>query len=310
MSARAQQPTAPVVGFLHSSSATAYTGLVASFRRGLNEAGYSEGHNVAVDFRWAEDRNERLPTLAAELVQRQVALIVTPGSTAATLAAKAATATIPIVFLSAVDPVKTGLVASLNRPGGNVTGVSDIGVQLAAKRLSLLHELHPAAARIGLLVNPSNPGITEPFVAEVQQAASAIGRQIEIVVASTDADIDKAFVTLVNKRVDAFLVSTDALFVTRRVPLVTLAARHALPAMYFRREFADAGGLMSYGSNLADQFRQIGIYAGRILKGEKPADMPVLQPTKFELVINLPTARAIGIVVPPSLLARADEVIE
>ena len=310
LAARAQQPAAPVVGFLHSSSATAYTGLVASFRRGLSEAGYSEGQNVAIDFRWGEDRNERLPALAAELVQRQVAVIVTPGSTAATLAAKAATATIPIVFLSAVDPVKTGLVASLNRPGGNVTGVSDIGVQLAAKRLSLLHELHPGAARFGLLVNPSNPGITEPFVAEVQTAASVIGRQIEVVAARTDIDIDKAFATLVNKQVDAFLVSTDALFVTRRVQLVTLAARHALPAMYFRREFAEAGGLMSYGSNLADQFRQIGIYAGRILKGEKPADMPVVQPTRFELVINLPTARAIGIVVPPSLLARADEVIE
>jgi putative ABC transport system substrate-binding protein len=308
--ARAQHPAAPVVGFLHSSSATAYTGLVASFRKGLNDAGYSEGHNVAIDFRWGEGRNERLLELAAELVQRQVAIIVTPGSTAATLAAKAATATIPIVFLSAVDPVKTGLVASLNRPGGNVTGVSDIGVQLAAKRLSLLHELNPAAARFGLLVNPSNPGITEPFVAEVQTAASVIGRQIEVVTARTDIDVDKAFATLVNKHVDAFLVSTDALFVTRRVQLVTLAARHALPAMYFRREFAEAGGLMSYGSNLADQFRQIGIYAGRILKGEKPADMPVLQPTQFELVINLPTARAIGIVVPPSLLARADEVIE
>jgi putative ABC transport system substrate-binding protein len=310
LAARAQPAAPPVIGFLHSSSATAYTGLVASFRKGLSEAGYLEGHNVAIDFRWGEDRNERLPALAAELVQRQVALIVTPGSTVATLAAKAATATIPIVFLSAVDPVKTGLVASLNRPGGNVTGVSDIGVQLAAKRLSLLHELHPAAARFGLLVNPSNPGITEPFVAEVQTAASVIGRQIEVAAAKTDIDIDKAFATLVNKQMDALLVSTDALFVTRRVQLVTLAARHALPAMYFRREFAEAGGLISYGSNLTDQFRQIGIYAGRILKGEKPADMPVLQPTQFELVINLPTARAIGIVVPPSLVARADEVIE
>ena len=310
LAARAQQPAVPVVGFLHSSSATAYTGLVASFRKGLSETGYSEGQNVAIEFRWGEDRNERLPALAAELVQRQVAIIVTPGSTAATLAAKAATATIPIVFLSAVDPVKTGLVASLNRPGGNVTGVSDIGVQLAAKRLSLLHELHPGAARFGLLVNPGNPGITEPFVTEVQTAASVIGRQIEVVAARTDIDIDKAFATLVNKQADAFLVSTDALFVTRRVQLVTLAARYAMPAMYFRREFAEAGGLMSYGSNLADQFRQTGIYAGRILKGEKPADMPVVQPTRFELVINLPTARAIGIVVPPSLLARADEVIE
>jgi ABC-type uncharacterized transport system substrate-binding protein len=308
--ARAQQPAMPVIGFLHSASAAAYTGLVAAFRKGLSEAGYSEGQNVAIEFRWGEGRNERLPELAAELVHRQVAIIVTPGSTAATLAAKAATTTVPIVFLSAVDPVKTGLVASLHRPGGNVTGVSDIGVQLAAKRLGLLHELLPGAARFALLVNPSNPGITEPFVTEVQTAASVIGRHIEVVAARTDSDIDKAFATLVNKRADAFLVSTDALFVTRRVQLVTLAARHAVPAMYFRREFAEAGGLMSYGSNLADQFRQIGIYAGRILKGEKPAEMPVQLPTKFEFVVNLQTAKVLGIEVPPSLLARADEVIE
>jgi ABC-type uncharacterized transport system substrate-binding protein len=212
--------------------------------------------------------------------------------------------------LSAVDPVKTGLVASLNRPGGNVTGVSDIGVELAAKRLGLLHELLPGAARFALLVNPDNPGITDAFVTEAQTAASAIGRQIEVVTASTNDDIDRAFATLVNKRADAFLVSTDALFVTRRVQLVTLAARHAVPAMYFRREFAEAGGLMSYGSNLADQFRQNGIYAGRILKGEKPAEMPVQLPTKFEFVVNLQTAKALGIDVPTTLLARADEVIE
>jgi putative ABC transport system substrate-binding protein len=310
LAANAQQPAMPVIGFLHSASAAAYTGLVAAFRKGLGEAGYSEGQNVAIEFRWGEGRNERLPALAVELVRRQVAIIVTPGSTAATLAAKAATTTIPIVFLSAVDPVKAGLVASLNRPGGNVTGVSDIGVQLAAKRLGLLHELLPGAARFALLVNPSNPGITEPFVTEMQTAASVIGRQIEVVAASTDSDIDKAFATLVSKRADAFLVSTDALFVTRRVQLVTLAARHAVPAMYFRHEFADAGGLMSYGSNLADQFRQVGVYTGRVLKGEKPAEMPVVQPTRFELIINLPTARAIGIVVPSSLLAQADEVIE
>jgi ABC-type uncharacterized transport system substrate-binding protein len=300
----------PVIGFLHSASAAAYTGLVAAFRKGLSEAGYSEGQNVAIEFRWGEGRNERLPALAVELVRRQVAIIVTPGSTAATLAAKAATTTIPIVFLSAVDPVKAGLVASLNRPDGNITGVSDIGVQLAAKRLGLLHELLPGAARFALLVNPSNPGITEPFVTEMQSAASVIGRQIEVVAASTDSDIDKAFATLVNKWADAFLVSTDALFVTRRVQLVTLAARHAVPAMYFRREFVEAGGLMSYGSNLADQFRQIGIYVGRILKGEKPAEMPVQLPTKFEFVVNLQTAKSLGIEIPPTLLARADEVIE
>jgi putative tryptophan/tyrosine transport system substrate-binding protein len=310
LAVRAQQPAMPVVGFLHSASASAYTGLVTAFRKGLSEAGYSEGQNVAIEFRWGEGRNENLPALATELVRRQVAIIVTPGSTAATLAAKAATTTIPIVFLSAVDPVKTGLVASLNRPGGNVTGVSDIGVQLAAKRLGLLHELLPGAARFALLVNPGNPGVTEPFVTEVQTAASVIGRQIEVVVASTNSDIDKAFVTLLNKRAEALILSTDALFVNRRVQLVTLAARHAVPAMYFRREFAEAGGLMSYGSNLADQFRQVGIYAGRILKGEKPAEMPVQLPTKFEFVVNLQTAKALGLDVPATLLARADEVIE
>jgi ABC-type uncharacterized transport system substrate-binding protein len=310
LAARAQQPAMPVIGFLHSASAAAYAHLVAAFHKGLSEAGYSEGQNVAIEYRWSEGHNERLPALAAELVRRQVAVIVTPGSTAATLAAKAATPTIPIVFLSAVDPVKTGLVASLNRPGGNVTGVSDIGVELAAKRLGLLHELLPGAARFALLVNPDNPGITDAFVTEAQTAASAIGRQIEVVTASTNDDIDRAFATLVNKRADAFLVSTDALFVTRRVQLVTLAARHAVPAMYFRREFAEAGGLMSYGSNLADQFRQNGIYAGRILKGEKPAEMPVQLPTKFEFVVNLQTAKALGIDVPTTLLARADEVIE
>ena len=208
------------------------------------------------------------------------------------------------------DPVKIGLVASLNRPGGNVTGISDIGVELGAKRLGLLHELLPGAARFAVLVNPDNPFITEPFVTEVRTAASAIGRQIEVVTASTNSDIDTAFATLVKKRADAFLISPEALFVTRRVQLVTLAARHALPAMYFRREFVEAGGLMSYGSDLTDQFRQTGIYAGRILKGEKPAEMPVQLPTKFEFVINLQTAKTLGLEVPPTLLARADEVIE
>jgi putative ABC transport system substrate-binding protein len=309
LAARAQ-PAMPVIGFLHSASAAAYEHLVAAFRKGLSEAGYSEGQNVAIEYRWSEGQNERLPALAAELVHRQVAVIVTPGSTPATLAAKAATRTIPIVFLSAVDPVKTGLVASLSRPGGNVTGVSDIGVELAAKRLGLLHELLPGATRFALLVNPDNPGITEAFITEAQTAASAIGRQIEVVTASTNGEIDRAFATLMNKRSDALLVSTDALFVTRRVQLVTLAARHAVPAMYFRREFAEVGGLMSYGSNLADQFRQNGIYAGRILKGEKPAEMPVQLPTKFEFVINLQTLRTLALDISPTLLARADEVIE
>jgi putative ABC transport system substrate-binding protein len=310
LGARAQQPAMPVIGFLHSGSPTAYADLVAAFRKGLSEAGYVERQNVAIEYRWGEGHNERLPALAAELVIRQVDVIVTPGSTPAALAAKAATTTIPIIFTSAADPVKIGLVASLNRPGGNITGISDIGVELGAKRLGLLHELLPAAARFAALVNPTNPFLTEPFVAEVRTAALAIGRKIEVVAASTNTGIDTAFETIVKMRADALLISPDALFVTRRVQLLTLAARHAVPAMYFRREFTEAGGLMSYGSNLMDQFRQNGIYAGRVLKGEKPAEMPVHLPTKFEFVINLQTAKTLGIDVPPMLLARADEVIE
>jgi len=307
---RAQQGAMPVIGFLHSASAATYSHLLAAFRKGLSDAGFVETQNVAIEYRWSEGHNDRLPALAAELVRQQVAVIVTPGSTAATLAAKVATSTIPIVFLSAVDPVKTGLVAALNRPGGNVTGISDIGVELVAKRLGILHELLPGAARFAVLVNPDNPAVTETFVTEAQTAALAIGRQIEVFTASTNRGIDSAFATLVKKRTDAFLISTDALFITRRVQLVTLAARHAVPAMYFRREFAEAGGLMSYGSNLMDQFRLSGIYVGRILKGEKPAEIPVQLPTKFEFVVNLQTAKLLGIEVPVTLLARADEVIE
>jgi putative ABC transport system substrate-binding protein len=248
--------------------------------------------------------------LAEELVRLRVAVIVTPISTAAAIAAKAATTTIPIVFAIGADPVQAGLVASLNRPGGNATGVADLGVQLAAKRLGLLQELLPAASRFAALVNPDNPFITEPFVKEVRAAASNIGRQIEVVTASTNSDIDAAFVTFVKNRTDAFLNSPDALFIARRVQILTLAARHALPAIYHRREFAVAGGLMTYGSNIADQFRQTGNYAGRILKGEKPADMPVQLPTKFDFVINLQTAKTLGLEIPAYMLARADEVIE
>jgi ABC-type uncharacterized transport system substrate-binding protein len=310
LAARAQQAAMPVIGFLHSASAAAFADFVAAFRKGLMEVGYVEGSNVAIEYRWSEGHNERLPALAAGLVRQRVDVIVTPVSTAATLAAKAATATIPIVFVIGADPVKIGLVASLHRPGGNATGISDVGVELGAKRLGLLKELLPAAARFAVLVNPANPFITEPFVRELQTAASAIGRQIEVVTASTNSDIDEAFSTLLKKRTDAFLISPEALFVTRRVQLVTLAARHALPALYHRREFTDAGGLMSYGSDLTDQFRQTGIYAGRILKGEKPAEMPVQLPTKFEFVVNLQAAKALGLDVPPTLLARADEVIE
>jgi putative ABC transport system substrate-binding protein len=309
LAARAQQ-AAPVVGFLHASSASAYTELVAAFRKGLAEAGYTDGQNVMIDYRWAEGRNERLPGLAAELVRLQVAVIVTPASTVATLAAKAATSTIPIVFVTGTDPVKIGLVASLNRPGGNATGISDIGVELGAKRLGLLQELLPAATRFAVLVNPANPSLSDPFVTEMRKAASAIGRQMEIVSASTNSEIDTAFAALVKTKSEAFLVSPDALFLTRRVQLLTLAARHAVPAMYTRREFAESGGLMSYGSDATDQFRLTGIAAGRILKGERPAEMPVQLPTKFEFVINLQTAKTLGIQIPAALLARADEVIE
>jgi putative ABC transport system substrate-binding protein len=308
--ARAQQPTMPVIGFLHSASAAGFADLMPAFRNGLNEAGYVEGQNVAIEYRWGEGHNERLPAMAADLVRRQVAVIVTPISTAAALAAKTATATIPIVFAIGADPVKIGLAVSLNRPGGNATGISDIGVQLAAKRLGLLQELLPKATRFAALVNPDNPFITESFITEVQAAAAAIGRQIEVVTASTNSDIDTAFVTFANKRIDAFLISPEALFVARRVQLQTLAARHAMPAIYHRREFAEAGGLMSYGSSFTDQFRQTGAYAGRILKGEKPAEMPIQLPTKFEFVINLQTAKTLGIEVPGTLLARADAVIE
>jgi putative tryptophan/tyrosine transport system substrate-binding protein len=310
IAASAQQPAMPVVGFLHSASAAAFAASLAAFRNGLSETGYVEGQNVAIEYRWAEGQNDRLPALAAELVRRRVAVIVTPGSTAATLAAKAATATIPIVFIIGADPVKIGLVASLNRPGGNATGINDFGVEIGAKRLGLLHELLPGAAHFGVLVNPDNPFITESFVTEMQTAASAIGRQIEVVTASTNGDIDTAFAMLVRKQVDALLTGPDTLFVTRRVQLITLAVRHALPALYHRRELAEAGGLMSYGSDLPDQYRQTGVYVGRILKGEKPAEMPVQLPTRFEFVINLQTAKTLGIEIPATLLARADEVIE
>jgi putative ABC transport system substrate-binding protein len=310
LAARAQQAGKPLIGFLHSASASAFAEHIPAFHKGLNEAGYVDGQNVTVEYRWAEFHNETLPALAADLVRRGAAVIVTPISTPATVAAKAATSTIPIVFVIGADPVKMGLVTSLNRPGGNATGISDIGVQLGAKRLALLHELLPNATRFAALVNPDNPGITEPFVAELQTAASVIGRKLEIVTASTNSGIDTAFAKLVKMRADAFLISPEALFVARRSQLLTLAARHAVPALYHRREFADAGGLMSYGSSFADQFRQTGIYAGRILKGENPAEMPVQLPTRFEFVINLQTARTLSIQIPAALLARADEVIE
>ncbi len=300
----------PVIGFLHPGSAEANASLVAAFRKGLNEAGYAEGRNVAIDFRWAHGDRSRLAELAADLVHRRVAVIATPIGTEAALVAKAATATIPIVFAVGTDPVQAGLVAAMNRPGGNVTGIANLTVEIAAKRLGLLHELLPAATRFGVLVNPNNPVAAESTIKDVQSGAAAIGRQIEVLTASTNRDIDMAFASFRGKRADALMIGADPLFIDRRVQFATLAARHALPAIYTSREFAEAGGLMSYGASNADRYRQVGIYAGRILNGEKPADLPVARVTKFEFVINLQTGKALGIEIPPMLLARADEVIE
>jgi putative ABC transport system substrate-binding protein len=304
--ARAQQPAIPVIGFLSSRSPGESTLVVGAFRQGLKEAGYAEGRNAHIAFRWAEGRYDRLSALAGELVEIQVAVILAAGGDQTGLAAKAATSTIPIVNIGS-DPVAAGLVASLNRPGGNVTGISSMNVELGAKRLGLLHELVPSAARFFVLINPKNP-FAEAFVTDVRTAA--MGRQIEVVSASTNLDIDMAFAILVQKRADALLVSPDPLFVSRRVQLATLAARHAVPAIYPFREDVEAGGLMSYGASNTDLIRQAGVYTGRVLKGEKPADLPVMQATKFEFVINLQTARALGVAVPPMLLARADEVID
>ncbi len=299
----------PVVGYLYAGSPEPSAIQVAAFRKGLSETGYVEGRNVAIEFRWAHNEIDRLPELAADLVRRRVAVIVTPGSVTPALAAKAATTTIPIVFSSGADPVQSGLVASLNRPGGNVTGFSTMSNEIGAKRLGLLHELLPGAARFAVLVNPNSP-TAELQIKDAQAAASTIGRQVEILYAGTNSEIDTAFASLVQKRADALLVSSEGFFTNRRVQLVTLAARHAVPAIYHVREFAEAGGLMSYGPSQTDQWRQVGIYVGRILKGEKPADLPVMRPTKFEFIINLQTARLLGITVPPTLLAIADEVIE
>jgi putative tryptophan/tyrosine transport system substrate-binding protein len=288
LAARAQQAAMPVIGILYPGSPEATAKYVASLRKGLAEAGYIEGRNLAIEYRWGHGDSGRLAELANDLINRRVAVIVTPGSVAAALAAKAATTTIPIAFVIGVDPVQAGLVASLNRPGGNVTGISSMNTGLAAKQLGLLHQLLRRDARF----------------------ASAMGQQFEAVTAATYRDISRAFGDVVQKRADALLIIADPLFASRPVQLATLAARHALPAIYALREFAEAGGLMSYGSNFTELFRQAGTYAGRILKGDKPADLPILQATKFELVVNLQTAEALGLEVPASLLATADEVIE
>jgi ABC-type uncharacterized transport system substrate-binding protein len=308
LAARAQQAAMPVIGVLHAGSPEANVSVMAAFRRGLAEAGYAEGRNVAIEFRWAHNDASRLPELAADLVRNRVAVIATPGTVVSALTAKALTTTIPIVFNTGSDPVEVGLVASLNKPGGNVTGVGYMNTELAGKRLGMLHELLPKAARFALLVERANPS-NDAVVADLQAAAASIGRDIEVA-AVTSSDIIPAFAGLVQKRVDAVLTSPSQLLYDRRMQVLALAARYTLPVIYPAREWAEAGGLMSYGSSFTEQNRQAGIYVGRVLKGEKLANLPILRATRFELVINMQIANALGIDVPTSLLARADEVIE
>jgi putative ABC transport system substrate-binding protein len=308
LAARAQQRALPVIGFMHNGAREGVRDFLPAFHNGLKEAGFTEGHNVAIEYRFADNHNERLPALAADLVRLRVAVIVTPGSVPAVLAAKAATTTIPIVF-SGSYPVQLGLVASLNHPGGNVTGIGSMLGELAGKQLGLLHELAPDAGRLAMLINLESPNAASQMT-EVRDAASTLGRTIDFVAASSAQEIVAGFASLTQKRIDALLVSPDPLFGERRTELVLLAARAGMPALYGERRYAEAGGLVSYGPSLADQFRQVGIYTGRVLKGEKPADLPVQQPTKFELIINLQAAMASGLAVPQSLLAIADEVIE
>jgi ABC-type uncharacterized transport system substrate-binding protein len=309
LAARAQQRAFPVIGLLSSRSPAVDTSLIAVIRQGLNESGLVEGQNVALDYRWADGQYDRLAALAADLVHRQVAVIVTMGGEVSALAAKAASATIPIVFAAGADPVRSGLVTSVHRPGGNITGVSTLIFELEPKRLGLMRELRPNATTIAVLVDPNSPN-AEMQVNDIQAAARGVGGEITILNASTIRDIDAAFVRLVEMRADALLVVANPIFFNRTAQLVVLAARHAIPTVYSRREFTAAGGLMSYGPNINDSYRLLGVYAARILKGEKPGDLPIQLPTKFELVINLSTAKALGLDVPPTLLARADEVIE
>jgi putative tryptophan/tyrosine transport system substrate-binding protein len=308
LAARGQQPAMPVIGYLNNGSPESDTHRLTGLRRGLNQTGYVEGRNLVIEYRWAANQADRLPALAADLVQLRVAVIVAAGLLPA-LAAKAATTSIPIVFSVATDPVQLGLVDSLNRPGGNLTGFNSFAGEFGAKGLALLHDLVPGIATIGLLANPNNP-VSELTTRDVLAAAPAVGVQVQILKATSDREIDAAFVSLAQSRNGALLVGNDPLFNSRMEQLVALAARHAIPAMYGFREFASAGGLMSYGASLTEEYRKVGLYAGRILKGERPADLPVMQPTKVELVINLKTAQTLGLEVPATLLALADEVIE
>jgi putative ABC transport system substrate-binding protein len=310
LAADAQQPAMPVVGLVNGRSPEASVRVASAFRKGLNEAGYVEGQNVTVEYHWMEGQYDRLPSLMADLVRRQVAVIATPGSNPAALAAKAATTTIPIVFGVGTDPVKMGLVASLARPGGNATGINFFLGDVAAKRLGLLHDLVPKAVRIAVLVNPANTSTAEATLRDTPEAARALGLQVQFLNASTSREIEAAFASLVRDRADALFVAPDAFFISRRVQFATLATRHGIPAAYTTRDDVEVGGLMSYGTDTLDMHRQAGVYTAQILKGTKPADLPVLQSTKFEFVINLQTARALGIDVPNSIQLLADEVIE
>jgi putative tryptophan/tyrosine transport system substrate-binding protein len=309
LAARAQQPPTPIVGFLSARSSADSAGLLVAFHKGLKETGYVEGQNVVIDYRFAEGQYDRLPMLAADLVSRQVAAIAAIRGTPAALAAKAATATIPIVFANGADPVASGLVPNLNRPSGNISGVTFLASETIPKRLEVLHELVPKADMVGYLVNPINP-ITEGEIKDTAAAAHARGLQLLVHGASTKDAIAEGFATLVQQRISALIIGNDTFLSGRKEQIFTLAAQHAIPTIYYEREFAAAGGLLSYGTDFADSYRQAGIYVGRILNGAKPADLPVQQPTKFELVINLKTAKALGIEIPPTLIARADEVIE
>jgi putative tryptophan/tyrosine transport system substrate-binding protein len=308
LAARAQQPEMPVIGFINGGTPQGYPSMVAAFGRGLKEVGYIEGQNIAIEYRWAEGQYDRLPAMATELVRRPVAVIV--ANTPAWAAAKAATTTIPIVFTTASDPVQAGLVASLSRPGGNLTGATALGVEVGAKRLELLHELVPKAAVVALLVNPANPALAEPTTSDLQRAARTLGLQLHVLHASTERDIDTAFATLLQLRAGALVIGSDPFFNSQAERLAATALRHAVPAIYQYHEFAAAGGLMSYAGSITDTYRLAGGYVGRILKGEKPADLPVQRSTKVELIINLNTAKALGLDVPLTLQASANEVIE